>query len=158
MTAQVIAIDGPSGSGKGTLAGLLAARLGWQLLDSGALYRLLAYAAGKHGIALDNEAALAMLREFALRLKHSNTALEEWSNLWTRLTVMMYFLDQPETDAAKHVWDLSKLTGQEPSEIESLIQGLAVSGILSVKNGRIAGIDRGKMWSMFSSGAMKEDS
>ena len=61
MTAQVIAIDGPSGSGKGTLAGLLAARLGWQLLDSGALYRLLAYAAGKHGIALDNEAALAML-------------------------------------------------------------------------------------------------
>ena len=61
MTAQVIAIDGPSGSGKGTLAGLLAARLGWRLLDSGALYRLLAYAAGKHGIALDNEAALAML-------------------------------------------------------------------------------------------------
>ena len=61
MTAQVIAIDGPSGSGKGTLAGLLAARLGWQLLDSGALYRLLAYSAGKHGIALDNEAALAML-------------------------------------------------------------------------------------------------
>ncbi len=101
------------------------------------------------------DVALAMLREFALRLKHSNTALEEWSNLWTRLTVMMYFLDQPETDAAKHVWDLSRLTGQEPSEIESLIQGLAVSGILSVKNGRIAGIDRGKMWSMFSSGVVR---
>ena len=58
MSAMVITIDGPSGSGKGTVAALLAARLGWQLLDSGALYRLLALSAGKHGIALDDEAAL----------------------------------------------------------------------------------------------------
>ena len=47
----VIAIDGPSGSGKGTIARLLAGRLGWHLLDSGAIYRVLALAAlqaGKH--------------------------------------------------------------------------------------------------------------
>jgi cytidylate kinase len=57
----VITIDGPSGSGKGTLAGLLAQRLGWNLLDSGALYRLLAFAARNHGVELDNEASLTVL-------------------------------------------------------------------------------------------------
>jgi len=59
--APVITIDGPSGSGKGTVAGILAKRLGWNLLDSGALYRLLAFNAGNHGVALDNEALLAQL-------------------------------------------------------------------------------------------------
>ncbi|HLW73532.1 MAG TPA: (d)CMP kinase [Gammaproteobacteria bacterium] len=44
-TVPVIAIDGPSGSGKGTIARAVAAQLGWHLLDSGALYRVLAIAA-----------------------------------------------------------------------------------------------------------------
>ncbi len=57
----VIAIDGPSGSGKGTIAGLLARKLGWSLLDSGALYRLLAFAARNHGVDLTNEEALKVL-------------------------------------------------------------------------------------------------
>ncbi len=49
----VITIDGPSGSGKGTIASLLAERLGWEVLDSGALYRLVGYAAEKSGIGFD---------------------------------------------------------------------------------------------------------
>lgn len=57
----VITIDGPSGSGKGTIAGLLAQQLRWNLLDSGALYRLLAFAAGNHGVELSNEASLKLL-------------------------------------------------------------------------------------------------
>jgi cytidylate kinase len=57
----VITIDGPGGSGKGTLAGMLAARLGWHLLDSGALYRLLALAAHNHGADLTNEEMLTGL-------------------------------------------------------------------------------------------------
>jgi len=57
----VITIDGPSGSGKGTVAGLLASSLQWHLLDSGALYRVLALAAEKHAVPLDNEAALEVL-------------------------------------------------------------------------------------------------
>ena len=61
QAAPVITIDGPGGSGKGTLAGMLAERLGWHLLDSGALYRLLALAAHNHGIDLGNEQALATL-------------------------------------------------------------------------------------------------
>ena len=46
----VIAIDGPGGSGKGTVARLVARRFGWHLLDSGALYRLVALAGIRHGL------------------------------------------------------------------------------------------------------------
>ncbi|HTM63670.1 MAG TPA: (d)CMP kinase [Gammaproteobacteria bacterium] len=62
--APVITIDGASGTGKGTVSQLLAARLGWNFLDSGALYRVLALAAQKHGVALDNEKALEVLGEY----------------------------------------------------------------------------------------------
>lgn len=54
----VIAIDGPGGSGKGTVARALAERLGYHLLDSGAIYRLLALAAEKRGVDLDDGQAL----------------------------------------------------------------------------------------------------
>ena len=57
----VITLDGPSGTGKGTMAQLLAQRLGWNLLDSGALYRVLALAAKQHGVDNENEAALEVL-------------------------------------------------------------------------------------------------
>ncbi|HEY7671090.1 MAG TPA: (d)CMP kinase [Gammaproteobacteria bacterium] len=57
----VVAIDGPSGSGKGTVSRLLALQLGWHFLDSGALYRLVALAAQRRGVALDDSAALAEL-------------------------------------------------------------------------------------------------
>ena len=57
----VITIDGPSGSGKGTISQYLAAKLGWHHLDSGALYRLLAYAALQQAVPLDDEPALVQL-------------------------------------------------------------------------------------------------
>jgi cytidylate kinase len=59
----VIAIDGASGTGKGTVSQILAKRLGWKFLDSGALYRVLALAAQKHSVALDNEKVLEVLAE-----------------------------------------------------------------------------------------------
>jgi cytidylate kinase len=59
----VITIDGPSGSGKGTISRRLAAALGWHYLDSGALYRLLACAALRDGIALDDATGLTALVE-----------------------------------------------------------------------------------------------
>ena len=63
MTAPVpvIAIDGPSASGKGTVAAQVAAALGFHYLDSGALYRLATLAALRAGANLDDEAALAAL-------------------------------------------------------------------------------------------------
>ena len=60
-SAAVITIDGPGGAGKGTICRLLAQRLGWQLLDSGAIYRVLALAAMHHQIACDDEDALQPL-------------------------------------------------------------------------------------------------
>lgn len=59
--APVLTLDGPSGTGKGTIASLLAARLGWHCLDSGALYRVLGLAAGRAGIDLEAGEALAHL-------------------------------------------------------------------------------------------------
>ena len=59
----VIAIDGPSSSGKGTVAARVAARLGWHLLDSGALYRGVAWAALQSGVDLDDAAALASMTQ-----------------------------------------------------------------------------------------------
>ncbi len=59
--APVITIDGPSGSGKGTISQAVAQQLGWHYLDSGALYRLLAFAALHKGVALDDATALVAL-------------------------------------------------------------------------------------------------
>ncbi|MDI6747744.1 MAG: bifunctional 3-phosphoshikimate 1-carboxyvinyltransferase/cytidylate kinase [Rhodocyclaceae bacterium] len=59
IAAPVIAIDGPSASGKGTVAQRVAAALGFQFLDSGALYRLTALAALRAGVALEDEMAVA---------------------------------------------------------------------------------------------------
>lgn len=66
----VVAVDGPGGAGKGTLCQRLADRLGWHLLDSGALYRLVAHAAAEHGTALDDETGLAALaRDLPVRFQ-----------------------------------------------------------------------------------------
>jgi len=61
MSVPVITIDGPGGSGKGTIAMRLAQNLGWHYLDSGALYRIVAVAAMERAIEADNEQALGEL-------------------------------------------------------------------------------------------------
>jgi len=64
-TPLIIAIDGPSGAGKGTVARALAARLGYRHIDTGAMYRALAWKALHDGVDLTDEAALAALGERA---------------------------------------------------------------------------------------------
>ncbi|MFD1384833.1 (d)CMP kinase [Rhodanobacter aciditrophus] len=61
--APVITIDGPSGAGKGTVSQIVAEKLGWHLLDSGALYRLLALAVSHHGMSVEDVEALKVLAE-----------------------------------------------------------------------------------------------
>jgi len=61
IQVPVITIDGPSASGKGTVAERVAAALGFHFLDSGALYRLTALSAMQHSVALDDEAGVAEL-------------------------------------------------------------------------------------------------
>lgn len=74
----VIAIDGPSASGKGTVAQQVAQALGFHYLDSGALYRLLALAAQKQGIALNSAAQLAKLAaEMQVRFEGADIWLNE---------------------------------------------------------------------------------
>jgi 3-phosphoshikimate 1-carboxyvinyltransferase len=70
----VITVDGPTASGKGTLAAAVAARLGYHTLDSGSLYRATALAALQDGIAPDDEAALARLAG-VLDLRFEGTAV-----------------------------------------------------------------------------------
>ncbi len=55
----VVTIDGPSGSGKGTVAARVAEKLGWRILDSGALYRLVGHAVGKTDVFLDDLEAVS---------------------------------------------------------------------------------------------------
>lgn len=64
VQAPVITVDGPGGAGKGTLCQLLAEQLNWCLLDSGAIYRVLALAAQHHDVAVDNETDLIPLAAY----------------------------------------------------------------------------------------------
>lgn len=59
----VVTIDGPGGSGKGTVAQILAGHLGWHYLDSGALYRVLGLIGARRGVNLDDEPVLCRLAE-----------------------------------------------------------------------------------------------
>ncbi|MEY2855142.1 MAG: hypothetical protein RL030_2274, partial [Pseudomonadota bacterium] len=66
--APVVAIDGPSGSGKGTISREIATGLGWHLLDSGALYRLVALAGTRAGLAADDvQGHAALARKMVVR-------------------------------------------------------------------------------------------
>jgi cytidylate kinase len=58
---HILTIDGPSGSGKGTISRAMAQRIGWHLLDSGALYRLVALAGAQQGLAAEDVATHARL-------------------------------------------------------------------------------------------------
>ena len=60
---RVVTIDGPSGSGKGTISQMLAERLGWRFLDSGALYRVLGVAALRRGLGVSQPQKLKKLTE-----------------------------------------------------------------------------------------------
>lgn len=73
----VVAIDGPAASGKGTVAARVAAALGWNYLDSGSLYRLVALVAMQRGIAFDAEEALATIaRELSVRFEGDRMLLD----------------------------------------------------------------------------------
>lgn len=74
----VITIDGPTASGKGTVAHRVAKHLGFHYLDSGALYRLTALMAQQQGVALDDEARIANLaRELPCRFDHGHVYLAQ---------------------------------------------------------------------------------
>ncbi len=73
MKNLIIAIDGPSGAGKGTLARTLATRLGYLHVDTGAMYRSVAWKAAHDGLSLDDEDAVAAMAERAVLEQHGGT-------------------------------------------------------------------------------------
>jgi CMP/dCMP kinase len=77
MNSPVITVDGPSGSGKGTISHRVAQRLSWHLLDSGALYRVLAYDAIQKGVSLEDGPLLAELAQ-KLPISFVGERLGEW--------------------------------------------------------------------------------
>ncbi len=102
----VITVDGPGGAGKGTLCVALARELGWHLLDSGALYRLVALAAEQRDVAFDDREVLAEVA------RHLDVSFElEVDSDQTRV-----FLDgQPVADAMR-----SDAAGQGASQVASI--------------------------------------
>jgi|SRR5450631_2080254 len=102
MTAvPVLTIDGPSGSGKGTVSRAVANALGWRLLDSGALYRLVALGGRRAGIELDDAPALSNLAQSIDLLFGSGPAGEEIVWLGGRDVTGDIRTEQAGNDASK---------------------------------------------------------
>lgn len=97
------------------------------------------------------EVALAMLREFASRLKNTNAALEEFTHRRTQTLILLQILDQPEATVDEHIEQISRLTRKEPAQIRNIFQELSGQGIVRLRDNR-PDINLDKMWSMFDSG------
>lgn len=103
----VITLDGPSGTGKGTLCHLLAKHLKWNMLDSGAIYRVLAYAVRKHQVGIEEVGRIVDLA-LSLNLRFSSSKTNETKVI----------LDNEDISSAIR----SELCGQDASRIAALPQ------------------------------------
>lgn len=110
----VITVDGASGTGKGTVSLLLAKRLGWKFLDSGVLYRVLALAADKHQIALNDANALEALAQH-LKVKFVSEANYH-------LRIMLENDDVTETIRTEKVGNAASIVGTIPGVRKALLE------------------------------------
>lgn len=102
------------------------------------------------------DVALHMLQEFSRRLKNSNTALEELTNLWMRMAIVVYFIDNPGAKIAEHLPRLATITKKEPAVIRGILNELAREGILIIKNDLLTEVARERMWALLDSGEMRK--
>lgn len=112
--APVITIDGPVSSGKGTVAAAVANALGWHLLDSGAIYRVLGYYASEQGVALDDEQALVELAE--------NLPLEFQQNASGEVLVFLAGQDVGRTIRQESVGELASQVAVIPAVRQALLK------------------------------------
>jgi hypothetical protein len=97
-----------------------------------------------------------MLKEFSRRLKNSNEALDELTNLWTRMIIVIHFMDHTPVNIEEQLPKLALLTRKDSAEIRELINELAHQDIFVIKNGLMMEVARVKMWSMLDSGALSK--
>jgi cytidylate kinase len=102
-----IAMDGPAGAGKSTLAKLVAQRLGYLYVDTGAMYRALALKASRLGIDIDDHAALAQMAA------HSSVRLERGNGLGNRV-----FIDDEDVTAAIREPEIERIVSRVSSSME----------------------------------------
>jgi membrane protein len=102
------------------------------------------------------EVGIVMLKEFSRRLNNSNMAFEELTSLWTRMVILIYFIDHTPVTIEEHLPMLAQLTHKESVEIRELINELSHQDIFVVKNGLIVEVVRAKMWSLLNSGALRK--
>jgi membrane protein len=102
------------------------------------------------------EVGIFMLKEFSRRLKNSNMALDELTNLWTRMVIVIDFMDHAPVNIEEDLPRLALLTKKEPAEIRELINELAHQDIFIIKNGLMVEVVRAKMWSLLDSGALSK--
>ena len=99
-TPFIIAIDGPSGAGKGTVARAVAARLGYRHVDTGAMYRALAWLATHEGLTLTDEAAIAALgRRASFDLEGGRIAIDGHD---VKTAIRTPEMDKAATAVARH--------------------------------------------------------
>jgi CRP-like cAMP-binding protein len=96
-----------------------------------------------------------MLKEFSNRLKNTNESLEEMTNLWIRLITVIHFMENPKAKISQHLGKLTKLAKKLPSEIQEVINDLALKKILEVKDGYVVKVVRKNIWSILKAGSLK---
>jgi len=102
------------------------------------------------------DVAIAMLQEFSARLKNSNSALEEFTSLWTRLMILVHFMNQNGTNIGDQLPLLVARSGKSIAEIEALIRELNGQKILIIKDNAVVNVDRERMGSLFEADVLKK--
>jgi membrane protein len=103
-----------------------------------------------------HEIAVHMLKEFSRRLKISNMALEELTNLWMRMAIVIHFMDNPGANIEGHLPQLTLITKKEPAEIREILNELAQEGMVIIRDDLLMEVVREKMWSLLNSGTLKK--
>ena len=102
------------------------------------------------------EVGIVMLKELSRRLKNSNTALDELTNLWTRMIIVIHFMDHAPVNIEEQLSTLALFTRKDSAEIMELINELARQDIFVIKNGLMMEVARVKIWSLLDSGALSK--
>jgi CRP-like cAMP-binding protein len=102
------------------------------------------------------DVGIVMLKEFSRRLKNSNEALDELTNLWTRVVIVIHFMDHAPVNIEEQLPRIALITKKDSAEIRELINELAHQDIFVISDGRVVEVIRGKVWTLLESGALSK--